>query len=55
MSNEQAHLIDKGWKLVDVQGNLLWLDPVDGMACSRKCAEWTQLQRDERAKSESKT
>ena len=46
MTNEQARLLDSGWKVVDVQGTLLYVDPVDGFCCSRDCAIYIQAQRD---------
>lgn len=45
--NEQDRLIDKGWHLIETQGHFLWIDPVDGFACSRELAVTLQRRRDE--------
>jgi hypothetical protein len=47
MTNEQAHLIDRGWKMVEIHGRFLYIDPADGFACSRELAVTLQRQRDE--------
>jgi hypothetical protein len=45
--NEQDRLIDRGWTLIDCLGHLLWVDPVDGIACSRDLAVRLQRSRDQ--------
>jgi hypothetical protein len=45
--NEQAHLLDHGWEVIEINGQFLYVDPVDGFACSRELAVILQRQRGE--------